>query len=108
MAEASEAKREESVGTNSILQDAVTAFMAGKAGLREVQVALETSLGPDTANILPLQLVPFVVGNSEAWKRCQQLHDAPFAAALFRHLLVGASLKAWKRDVLCMTPSLVH
>jgi len=97
MAEDGETKPEESVGTNSVLQDAVTAFMAGEADLREVRVALETSWGPSTTSILSLRLVPCVVGNSEAWKRCQQLHDAPFAAALFRRLLVGASsLKAWK------------
>ena len=101
MAEDSEAKLEEgvgSVGTSSVLQDAVTAFMAVEADLHEVQVALETSLGPSTTTSLPLQLVLCELSNSEAWERCQQLHDAPFAAALFRRLLVGASsLKAWKR-----------
>jgi len=91
MAEDSEAKLGESVGTNSVLQDAVTAFMAGEADLREVRVALEASRGPSTTSMLPLQLVPCVVTNSETWERCQQLHDAPFPAAIFRRLLVGAS-----------------
>jgi len=102
MAEDGEAKLEESVGTNSVLQDAVTAFMAGEAGLSEVRVALKKSLGPSTTSILPWRLVPCVVGNSEAWERCQQLHDAPFAHVLFCRLLVGASsLTAWK-TCLCM------
>jgi len=96
MADDSEATLEGSPGTVSVLQDAVTAFMAGEADLRAVRVALETSLDPITTNTLPLQLVPCVVSSEETWERCQQLHDAPFAAALFHggnfhHLLVGTS-----------------
>ena len=76
-------------GNKSVLQAAVTAFMAGEADLRAVQVALEASWRPSTT--VPSQLLSCAVINEETWERCQQLHDAPFAAALFRQLLVGAS-----------------
>jgi len=92
MAESDEAKLEGSVGSNSVLQDAVTAFMAGEVELDAVRVALASvSLG--TTNTMAVQQ-PLVctLSNNKSWERCRQLHDASFAAVLFPRLnVVGAS-----------------